>query len=375
MSKNPVVLGNFEQIIGATNLDTAPKTIMFIGSAASFMKHTVASNGYKAITISNIREARSALLETSFNNKENLPEAIFCDTQIDNNKITDFASYISISKDFKKIPFILFGKENEDIMPYVQSTPGIDDIIAYNTSFNDIIDKISLLKHYKSLKNKLPYKAAAKEDINNRLFESFFSRCIDIFFALFFLILLSPLLFIIAVAIKIDSRGSAFYISPRAGKGYKVFKFYKFRTMVEDADKKISQIMHLNQYNESDNKNIFIKIDNDPRVTRLGKFLRNSSLDELPQLFNVLLGDMSIVGNRPLPLYEACALTTDEFAERFLAPAGMTGLWQTNGRGHEKMSAEERINMDIDYAKKHSLLFDMYLLLRTPKGLIQKSDV
>jgi len=134
-------------------------------------------------------------------------------------------------------------------------------------------------------------------------------------------------------------------------------------------------LKHLNQYQLSKESGpLFIKIDNDPRVTRLGRFLRNSSLDELPQLINVLLGDMSIVGNRPLPLYEASSLTTDEAAQRFLAPAGMTGLWQTKMRGKPNMSVQERIDLDISYANKHSFIFDMYLLITTPKGLIQKTD-
>jgi lipopolysaccharide/colanic/teichoic acid biosynthesis glycosyltransferase len=143
-----------------------------------------------------------------------------------------------------------------------------------------------------------------------------------------------------------------------------------------DADTLIENLGHLNQYQESyDGKAKFLKIINDPRITRVGKFLRKTSLDELPQLFNVLKGDMSLVGNRPLPLYEASTLTTNEYIPRFMAPAGITGLWQVTKRGYEAMSANERINLDILYAKKRSFLLDLKILMLTPKALFQESDV
>src|SRR5690606_7551932 len=113
----------------------------------------------------------------------------------------------------------------------------------------------------------------------------------------------------------------------------------------------------------------FIKISNDPRVTKVGKILRNTSIDELPQLFNVLKGDMSIVGNRPLPLYEAEKITTDAFAMRFLAPAGITGLWQVTKRGKSDMSEEERMQLDNEYAKNYSFWRDIKIILRTVPAL------
>ena len=141
------------------------------------------------------------------------------------------------------------------------------------------------------------------------------------------------------------------------------------------SNNKISDFSHLNRYNTLKSHGpVFIKIVNDPRITRLGAFLRKCSLDELPQLLNVLKGDMSLVGNRPLPLYEAATLTTDEWAKRFMAPAGMTGLWQIKKKKSIGMTAEERINLDINYADKSNFLFDLWIMANTPYAVIQRTN-
>jgi lipopolysaccharide/colanic/teichoic acid biosynthesis glycosyltransferase len=130
-----------------------------------------------------------------------------------------------------------------------------------------------------------------------------------------------------------------------------------------------------NMNRREQNLQAFNKISNDPRITPIGNFLRNTSLDELPQLFNVLMGDMSIVGNRPLPLYEAEKLTTDIQSMRFVAPSGITGLWQVSKRGAKDMSPEERMELDNYYAKNYSFLLDMKILLMTFPALLQKDNV
>jgi lipopolysaccharide/colanic/teichoic acid biosynthesis glycosyltransferase len=127
---------------------------------------------------------------------------------------------------------------------------------------------------------------------------------------------------------------------------------------------------------EEENNAAFVKIENDPRITKVGHFIRKYSIDELPQLFNILKGDMSIVGNRPLPLYEAEKLTVDSSIDRFMAPAGLTGLWQVEERGKGgKMSAEERKQLDITYGQTYNFWLDMKIIFKTLTSFVQKENV
>jgi lipopolysaccharide/colanic/teichoic acid biosynthesis glycosyltransferase len=246
----------------------------------------------------------------------------------------------------------------------------IDDIIDLHNWQYDFATKVSFLKKAKE-HSLLAYNPELKIKTSN----SFLKRAFDIAISVILLLITLPIFILVAIAIRLESRGPIFYNAKRAGRGFKVFSFYKFRTMEVNADKKIDALAHLNQYDANSAGPKFFKITNDPRVTRVGKFLRNTSLDELPQLLNVLKGDMSLVGNRPLPLYEASTLTTNEFVERFMAPAGMTGLWQIKKRGKTDMSTEERISLDISYARKSNLLYDLWIMANTPRALLQKTDV
>lgn len=201
-----------------------------------------------------------------------------------------------------------------------------------------------------------------------------FKRAFDIIIATIAIVLLSPLFILVAIIIRLESPGPIIYKAKRAGSGYKIFDFYKFRSMRQNADKMLKELASQNQYtNQADA--VFFKFKNDPRVTSFGRFIRKTSIDELPQLFNVLLGDMSLVGNRPLPLYEAEKLTRDQMAWRFIAPAGLTGLWQITKRGKDNMTPEERIQLDIDYAQKNSMWLDIKILLLTLPAIIQKERV
>ncbi len=276
------------------------------------------------------------------------------------------------------IPIILYVnsdiKQNAD---QFKKFKVVDDVITSLDDFAELEFKVKFLQRYKQL-------ASTKVTIPKHVTQVskktsyIIRRSFDIVVSSLLLLILSPVLLLIAIAVKLESKGPIFYISKRAGKHYRIFKFYKFRTMVVNADKKLKDLSHLNQYGsgtENSNAPSFLKIKDDPRITRVGSFLRNTSLDELPQLINVLLGHMSLVGNRPLPLYEAATLTSDHWANRFDAPAGMTGLWQIMKRGESDMSTEERIELDITYAKNNSLIFDLWIMVKTPFAMMQKSDV
>lgn len=346
------------------------KKLMLAGPVATSMKTTLEAAGYgcSCYEYAFDSEAEISALITS----DHLPEAIICDISYNSKSIYPFIQSVNSNPAFKKVPVILV-KENSS-SEKIDGLRFYDDVISKDISADNLIEKITILKKFRTLRNTLPYASA----VHNKKFpfSRYVLRFINIVLSITLLVLLSPLFALIALLIKLETHGPVFYISPRAGRGYKVFKFYKFRTMVEDADKRINDLKNLNQYFPLDNNSImFFKIKSDPRVTRIGKFLRNTSLDELPQLFNVLKGDMSIVGNRPLPLYEANTLTVDQAARRFLAPAGITGLWQVEKRGRAEMSVQDRINLDIDYANNHSFLYDMRILLTTPKGIIQRTDV
>ncbi len=275
----------------------------------------------------------------------------------------------------KSIPFVLYTSRYGEEAKETALKNGVDDYIFGNINEDSMkrLSFIKKLKAYKKARINMSYSNPKIEDIEKFKLWTL-KRTFDIIISGAALVFLSPLLLLIALLVKLDSAGSIFYVSKRAGSGYRIFDFYKFRTMKVGADSDLSKLAHLNQY--SDQKEaVFFKFKNDPRVTRFGQFLRDTSLDELPQLFNVLLGDMSLVGNRPLPLYEAKQLTKDQIAWRFLAPAGITGLWQITKRGKENMSEDERIKLDMEYAIRNSFLYDIKILLSTFPAMLQKQKV
>ncbi len=182
-------------------------------------------------------------------------------------------------------------------------------------------------------------------------------RALDIVISSLVLLILAPVLVAVAIAIKLDSSGPVFYLSERIGKKGYVFRCIKFRTMIADADKRRSDLMHLNERD-----GVLFKIANDPRITRLGHFLRKYSFDELPQLFNVLSGDMSLVGPRP-PLASEVEAYKLSHLRRLNVTPGLTGLWQVEAR--RDPSFDSYISMDVAYIENWSLLLDLKIIART----------
>jgi lipopolysaccharide/colanic/teichoic acid biosynthesis glycosyltransferase len=306
-----------------------------------------------------------------------LPDTIIVDIPLVKSQLENFCSYLKEKGILTKTAVIYNEKQlDHDKVKILQRLELVDDVTDINSWEINFSKKVSFLKKLKTQHSSLHLSQAMLNGYNTAQVQKIFNvkRVFDIVIATLGILLLSPLLLAIVLIIKLGSKGPIIYAAPRAGRGFKVFKFYKFRTMEVDADQKIEALAHLNQYDKNEKGARFLKLCNDPRVTKVGRFLRRTSLDELPQLFNVLIGDMSLVGNRPLPLYEAATLTTNEFVERFMAPAGITGLWQIKKRGQPKMSAEERISLDISYARNSSLLFDMWIIAQTPVALFQKSN-
>ena len=342
----------------------------------------------------------------------------------------DITAISYIKKKCKTIYIILLTEAIPDEERKAYQKCGINDTLSVNASITEINKKIQFISDrenvmfdseapkYKILKFKIPL----------------WKRAFDIFFSLLGIIILSPVFIATAIAIKLESKGPVIFKSKRVGTNYTIFDFLKFRSMYTDAEQRLKEIAKTsNQYaldkpegsfvasslplgdeaeknvsainmgaemmisdeeimlvgddfvvSESDfnkkkeegNDNVFIKIENDPRVTKVGKFIRKYSIDELPQLFNILKGDMSIVGNRPLPLYEAEKLTADSSIDRFMAPAGLTGLWQVEERGRGgTMSADERKQLDITYGQTFNFWLDMKIILKTFTHFKQKGNV
>ena len=350
-------------------------------------------------------------------------------------KTEDITAITYIKKKCKNVYIILLTSELTLDDRKVYQKCGINDTIELRSSITELNKKIQFI----SDREMMLFDDAPSKHRILRFKIPLWKRLFDIFFSLLGIIILSPVFIITAIAIRLESKGPIIFKSKRVGTNYTVFNFLKFRSMYADAEQRLKEVAKEagNQYAEKEepeeekdqqttitaplgdeaemmmmdmgmesammisddevmlvgddfvvaesdfNKekeeevnNAFVKIENDPRVTKVGKFIRKYSIDELPQLFNILKGDMSIVGNRPLPLYEAEKLTIDSSIDRFMAPAGLTGLWQVEERGKGgMMSAEERKQLDITYGQTYCFTLDMKIIFRTLTAFIQKDNV
>ena len=189
-------------------------------------------------------------------------------------------------------------------------------------------------------------------------------RLIDLLGALTGLLLILPLFPFLVLLIKLDSPGPLFFRQRRVGKDGRYFECYKFRSMVVDAEVRKEQLAHMNEATGA-----AFKIRNDPRITGVGRFIRQSSLDEFPQLFNVLRGDMSVVGPRPQIPSEVLDYTPRQ-ARRLLVKPGLTCLWQVSGRSH--VDFEEWMELDLEYVRRRGFWFDLQVLSRTIPAVIER---
>lgn len=192
-------------------------------------------------------------------------------------------------------------------------------------------------------------------------------RACDLVLASVVLLLASPVLLAVAIAIKIDSPGPILFRQPRVGRGGEVFRMRKFRTMIEDADAHKLSLLHMNEAGDG-----LFKIPQDPRVTRFGRFLRSTSFDELPQLIHVLSGKMSLVGPRPLVPTEDAKIT-GAYRRRLEMKPGMTGEWQVAGAS--KIPIAEMVKLDMDYIENWSPLLDLKLLASTLPHVIMRRGI
>ncbi len=354
----------------------------------------------------------------------NQTDVVICDYYLLGQNGMFLYEWVRSQPENTMIPFILISNEFNSMVYKLAFRNRMDDYyVLANSELKSLVKRIEYLIEYRKRRTSI-YLGQRNEVYKMPLSK----RIFDIVVASSILLIAAPFLLIVIIAIRLESKGKVYFISKRVGR--KVFNFYKLRSMrtgAEDELKKLAK--EKNQYNNStkqaeidftvpcprcsklpegqacsailhidshqicdywynhqkkevaNKKSAFVKIVDDPRITKVGKIIRNTSIDELPQLINVIKGDMSIVGNRPLPVYEAEMLTQDSLSKRFLAPAGITGLWQVELRGKGgNMSEDERKRLDNEYADhfkdgKYSFWYDISLILRTIPAMFQKSAV
>lgn len=307
-----------------------------------------------------------------------LPDAIVCERILPGCNASGFYDFWVEQFDTDKtIPFLLLDdeKNQESISPELLKS--MDEVFIKPTSAETIVAKVLALKQVRQS----PKKDLTGMNAFKPFKPSFLKRTVDIVFASITLLLVSPVLLIFSIAIRLESKGKVFYISKRVGSGFNVFDFYKLRSMYINADKRLKELAHLTEYSEAANTHVkptsnLIHETNstmvgDPRITKVGRIIRKLNIDEIPQLINVLKGDISLVGNRPLPIYEAELLTTSDWNDRFDSPSGITGPWRVvTRRKLLSMSHEERNSLQNKYSEiagrsKYSFWKDMWLVFRT----------
>lgn len=349
---------------------------------------------YEVILFNSIQQASEHL------SVQGLPSLVLIDLYLEDGDGLSFMKSLHEEPRYQNLPFVFLSGEEKSSVRISCLEAGAADFLVKPFHPEELKVRLKkIIQNAETPKQPSTFENVVVLDVEM----STRKRIFDLIISSIALLVLSPLLLLIALAIKIDSKGPVFYLSKRVGGGYKIFDLYKFRTMRTDADQQLASLESLNMYKKEvpqsndnepktlladtgwvsetsvqqkkENDSAFLKFQNDPRITRLGTFLRNTSLDELPQLINIVKGDMSLVGNRPLPIYEAEKLTKDSSVARFLAPAGLTGLWQVSKRGKAALSEYERVELDNSYSERHNWFMDIKLIIRTFPALFQSEKM
>lgn len=378
------------------------------------MLQYVLKNTYETYTCNTVAAAISLLSKKSIH-------FIISDLQMPDHDGRTLLQWVRQSPQHSNTPVLVLSSTQESQVRVECLKMGANDFLVKPFNPQELLAKLEVQERLQVASSTTTCQSASVQDElperkqKSRLLR-WGKRLFDIVLSGTALLVLLPVLLLVALLIKLDSRGPIVYTSKRVGEGYRIFELYKFRTMRTDADQLLKSLSAHNLYGDASvtdtpsrcaecteggscgkhlldeggqwicepsylatryQKPAFMKFQNDPRITRLGRFLRNTSLDELPQLWNIFTGDMSLVGNRPLPLYEAEKLTTDQAIGRFNAPAGLTGLWQVTkrGKGKSDMSEAERIQLDLTYAHRYSPWLDLKIILKTFRAVFQSENV
>ena len=343
--------------------------IFYIGENADAMKWISEALGVGYSSTVDFRQAESFIPELE--RRKVALTAIVIDLPYDTNGLRAFLGFLE-RLSYRSVPVVYLSTSlTEQDKPALVKACLVDDIFHPTRDIFTIKERIAFITRVKQSLLAGTKRVTVDRRSSGITDTGILKRFFDIVASSVLILALSPVFLIIALLIKFDSSGPVFHNSYRTGRGFRVFKYFGFRTMKVGADRMISPISKHHQPVGNKGR-LFSWLCSDHRVTRVGKFLRRTGLDELPQLFNVLKGDMSIIGNRPLPLNEASSLTTNEHAERFVAPAGITGLWQVRRKMSDARSQDEMIMYDVAYAKECSLMLDLRIILQTGKLLIRR---
>lgn len=336
-------------VAGKEPTDITKLQFFYIGTQPSYTEKLKEyfEFGYAAVSVDSAIFTLKRLL-----NKQDavtIPDMIIADGTLGTEQLLALHQFIYSHKIMAGVPFIVEGSglSNEAIAQFKKYT-FIDELLfLHEFTAPTLLRKLNFLQKMKQKRVQQPESCGVETSFPAYASKrALLKRGLDLAIASVSLAILSPLMLLIALAVKLDTGGAVLYTTIRTGRGYRIFHLYKFNTTIQDAD----------------------KIKNGVFISKIGMFLRKTSLDELPQLLNVWLGDLSLTGYRALPLYEAAQLTTNATAGHFLAPAGITG-WQKEA----KLALPEDLQL-APGADKSDLLYDIWLMANKPSTVIQKTN-